>query len=108
MRFFRYSLFFALIFSITFFSYSLVFKSYIGNYANRNNHQATTESTSAIYTLSEYKGRVAVFYNNNSSPDEIYDSFLDSLPEDDVIALKEGITVFSKEELQQLLEDYTS
>ena len=108
MKFFRYSLFFVLIFSITFFSYSLVFKSHIGNYANKTNHQTTHESTSAVYTLSEYKGRVAVFYNNNSSPDEIYDSFLDSLPEDDAVALKEGITVFSKEELQQLLEDYTS
>lgn len=108
MKFFRYSLFFVLIFSITFFSYSLVFKSYIGNYTKKSNHQTTNESTSAVYTLSEYKGRVAVFYNNNSSPDEIYDSFLDSLPEDDAVALKEGITVFSKEELQQLLEDYTS
>ena len=59
------------------------------------------------YTLREFNGRLAVFRGSEDEPSEVFDIFVQSLPDDDRAALAEGITVSSPEELRKLLEDYT-
>ena len=69
--------------------------------------EATT-SQHTQYTIKEYNGRIAIFKNDNSSPESIYDTYISVLPESDQNKLKNGITVNDKKELQKLIEDYTS
>ncbi len=61
-----------------------------------------------IYTVKEYEGKVAVFEANSNSPLTVYESYVSLLPEYDRMLLKEGISVDNTEELQKIIEDYTS
>ena len=60
------------------------------------------------YTLSEYKGKIAVFKNQESVPIDIYDVYVATLPQHDRVLLENGIHIETPEELQKLIEDYTS
>lgn len=60
------------------------------------------------YTLSEYKGKIAVFKNQESIPIDIYDVYVSTLPQHDRNLLEKGIRIETTEELQRLIEDYTS
>lgn len=60
------------------------------------------------YTLSEYKGKIAVFRNQESIPIDIYDVYVSTLPQHDRTLLEKGIHIETPEELQKLIEDYTS
>ena len=60
------------------------------------------------YTLSEYKGKIAVFKNQESVPIDIYDVYITTLPQHDRTLLEKGIHIETPEELQRLIEDYTS
>ena len=60
------------------------------------------------YTISEYQGKVAVFDNKSKLPLNIFDTYVATLPQHDRALLKEGITVTSTDELQRIIEDYTS
>ncbi len=60
------------------------------------------------YTLSEYKGKIAVFKNQESVPIDIYDVYVTTLPQHDRALLENGIHIETPEELQKLIEDYTS
>lgn len=61
-----------------------------------------------FYTIKEYEGKIAVFKNNNSKPTTIYEAYVSLLPESDQIKLQNGITVNNTNDLQQIIEDYTS
>ncbi|MBE6804466.1 MAG: hypothetical protein E7528_06175 [Ruminococcaceae bacterium] len=60
------------------------------------------------YTLSEYKGKIAVFRNQETVPTDIYDVYVSTLPQHDRTLLEKGIRIETPEELQRLIEDYTS
>ena len=81
----------------------------IGNYSNNNYPTIKHSSTEPEikYVVKDYKGRIAVFYNNNQIPIEIYDIYTDTLPEEDVKKIKAGITLNQKE-LEGFINDYTS
>ncbi len=69
----------------------------------------TAETTSVyFYTLRDYKGRIALFVNDNEAPKETFEVFTDTLPEEDASKLKKGIIVKSEAELQKILEEYIS
>ena len=68
----------------------------------------TTTKCETKYTLKEFNGMLAVFENNSSKPREVYNISIKSFPEEDVIKLQKGITVNNEDELNKLLEDYTS
>ncbi|MBE6747781.1 MAG: hypothetical protein E7557_00940 [Ruminococcaceae bacterium] len=68
----------------------------------------TTETTSVYYILKDYKGRLALFINDNAIPKETYEIFTDSLPTEDAKRLKEGVKASTESELQTMLEDYIS
>ncbi len=60
------------------------------------------------YTVKDYNGKIAVFKNSENIPITVYDSYTSLLPEYDKKLLKEGIRVKDTNELQKIIEDYTS
>ena len=60
------------------------------------------------YTMAEYKGKIAVFKNNDSVPMDVFDVYVSTLPQHDRTLLENGIHIETSEELQKLIEDYTS
>ena len=61
-----------------------------------------------LYIIREHDGRVAVFSRGHSTPEMVLDRLVHHLPAYDQIQLREGVPVFTKEELQERIEDYTS
>ena len=63
-----------------------------------------------LYILRDVNGRVARYepdQDTAQTPAEVYAGvYTNLLPEQDVLALREGIPVYSEEELQRLLEDF--
>lgn len=59
------------------------------------------------YTLKEYQGRIAVFINENSEPEQVIDININIFPDRDKELLKNGITVYTAEELYRLIEDFS-
>ena len=60
------------------------------------------------YVLKEYGGKLAVFPYGSTTPSQVLDVYLRTLPSYDRDALASGIEVRDEQELQKLLEDYTS
>ena len=61
-----------------------------------------------MYTLSVYDGKIAVYENEMKYPKEIFDTNIFALPEADAARLYSGISAYTEEELQSLIEDYCS
>lgn len=61
---------------------------------------------SSIYVIKEYDGKVAVFKYDSSSPVQILDCKINSLPPDAAEALATGIVVSGEYELQKIIEAY--
>ncbi len=77
--------------------------------SGKNTKPDISETTAeALYTLCEYNGRIALYKSGYSMPVEIYDVYLYSLPEAEQKIVSAGITAYSDEEAQRLIEDYTS
>ena len=64
---------------------------------------AAARSRPAAYTVRDKGGRVAVYPPDGT--ETVYDIYVNLLPEQDVLRLRQGIPVESEEALQQLLED---
>lgn len=62
----------------------------------------------ATYTVREYDGRIAVFFEGSKQPMMIYDVYVAELPDADAALLKNGLTTQTQAELQSIIEDYTS
>lgn len=60
------------------------------------------------YTVKEYQGKVAIFNSKSNLPLNIFDTYVSTLPQHDRMLLEEGITIENIEELQRIIEDYTS
>lgn len=58
--------------------------------------------------LSSYKGYLALYETPDPEPKQIFPCAIESLPEADQIALKEGIRIRNQEALSGFLEDYLS
>lgn len=61
-----------------------------------------------LYTVQEYEGKVAVTRAGEAQPYQVYDTYISSLPEIDQQQLRQGIPIYSEEELRRAIEDYTS
>lgn len=72
--------------------------------------QSSAESVTQqeYYILKDYCGKIAVFKGDSSTPEQIYDIFTNTLPEQDITMLTHGIEVKSENELTELINDYTS
>ena len=62
----------------------------------------------ALYTITDYNGKIALFKRGYSIPVEIFDVNTSSLPQSDRELIIMGVTAYSDEEAQRLVEDYTS
>lgn len=60
------------------------------------------------YILKEYNGKIASFYYDDEDPIDVFDVSVNSFGEYDKQALYKGIVAYSEEELNRLIEDYTS
>ena len=60
------------------------------------------------YTLSVYRGKLALFARGYAMPVEIYDVYLDNLPKTEQEKIKNGISAETDTEIQKIIEDYTS
>lgn len=66
-----------------------------------------TQNPAPMYLLKDNAGHVALYSGDGSGPlaqyEEIYTRLL---PESDVLALQQGVPVYSETELEKRLEDY--
>ncbi len=65
-------------------------------------------TVAALYTITDYNGKIALFKRGYSMPVEIFDVNTNSLPQSDRELILVGVTAYSDEEAQKLVEDYTS
>ena len=70
--------------------------------------QTLPDPTAPCYILRDTGGRVAVYRCGTGSPDtleQLTGIYVNLLPENDALRVKRGIPVYSRGQLQQLLED---
>ena len=61
------------------------------------------------YTLSQFEGKLAVFKDNDSNPVEVFDVFIENLPQQDRQLLYTGrLVTTSEQQLLLWIEDYIS
>lgn len=71
--------------------------------------QTTTSNESEkYYKISVFNGKIAVFEGNSKLPYKVYDTYIDSLPDEDRRNLEKGICVSTSSELIKIIEEYTS
>ena len=68
----------------------------------------TSDVQAPLYTLGLYQGRLALYLPTHTVPETVYDTYAASLPEEHQQALRQGVAVYSEEQLQLLLENYLS
>ena len=67
-----------------------------------------TETAVPKYTFSQYQGQLAFFERGFAMPVEIYDVYLEMLPVEEQQRVINGIPAQTDEEIQKIIEDYTS
>jgi hypothetical protein len=67
-----------------------------------------TEKNNYKYILSDYKGYIALYEITKRQPIKIFNILTESLPFKDINKIKNGIYVSSLDELNALIEEYTS
>lgn len=72
-----------------------------------NNNVENPYSSNDYYILTEYDGRLAVFIDGENMPVTVYNTYTDTLPQQDKELIQKGIRVEGTEKLQRLIEDYT-
>ena len=60
------------------------------------------------HILGQWEGKLALFSREQTVPDEVFDVFIVSLPQEEQDRLREGILIHDETELARYLEDYTS
>jgi len=79
------------------------------NFNNKpSENKNITETQATYYVLKDYKGRIALFINENKIPKETYEVFTNTLPTEDAEKIKSGIIITTERELQKILEDFIS
>ncbi len=58
------------------------------------------------YVLKDHAGHLALYAADGSGPLAEYDVYTRLLPEQDLLALQQGVAVADEQELQRRLEDY--
>lgn len=68
----------------------------------------TSKENEKYYKVSVFNGKVAVFEGESKLPYKVYDTYIDSLPDEDKENLEKGICVNTSSELIKIIEEYTS
>lgn len=77
-----------------------------GNNSARPKVEAHVVSQEICYVLRDYDGKLAVFHKEGLEPVEVFDVFVESLPEMDREILRNGLETTSKKQLLLWIEDY--
>lgn len=89
--------------------FSIAYFSVLGIYQIRGTESASERSQPEYqYILREYQGMLAAFTLDESEPFQVFPLFTDSLPEEDIRKLQEGIYAEDTAALQILIAEYTS
>ena len=99
---------FSTVFSVSVLTTDLIQKSV---FDDNNENLVTNENNSTKeykYRVSVFNGKLAVFEGNSKVPYIVYDTYVNSLPENDIRLLSEGIKTNSSSELMKIIEEYTS
>lgn len=87
---------------------SIIYMSHILLSSSVNQQTKNEPITEYTYVLKEYEDGIGVYRKNESTPFQQLDVVVDTLPEYDQNALKQGMKVKDDTELRRLIEDYTS
>jgi hypothetical protein len=68
----------------------------------------TVQSPVTGYTAKSYNGKIGIFSSDNSTPDQVLDVNIDTLPQSEKERLDAGIHVDTHDGLLTLIENYTS
>lgn len=67
---------------------------------------AESEEQAPAYLLKDHAGRLALYAADGAGPLAEYDIYTRLLPEQDLLALQQGVPVADEQELQRRLEDF--
>jgi len=67
-----------------------------------------TTTIAPLYIMGVWEDKLALFTPHDTSPNQVYDVYLPSLPEEEQLRLRNGIEIYDERALASLLEDYTS
>lgn len=68
---------------------------------------ADGRADTARYTIGEWEGRLAVFEGSHAYPRQVFEVYVDALPEELRQRVKAGVPARDDAQLSVLLEDYT-
>lgn len=69
---------------------------------------AESTAASSGYLLKEYDGRIALYALPETTPRQIFNIYVDSLPDADIARLQSGIPADTLEQAEEYLEDFDS
>ncbi len=99
---------FIAVFSATYLSVDVINKNIFKQLEENTTVSEYADEQKYRYRVSVFNGKLAVFDNNSKLPYKVYDTYIDSLPEEDRIMIEKGIFTDSSSELMKIIEDYTS
>ncbi len=65
-------------------------------------------SKTDVYVLREFQGKIGIFHNDETEPYQEIDVDVSTFSEEDQKLLRDGIKVYSIDDLNQKIEDYES
>lgn len=94
------------------FSTSLLTADFLQSRIQDEFAESITEENSDLqsykYKISVFNGKLALFEGSSKIPYKVYDTYVNTLPEEDLKLLTEGIKVKTSSELIKIIEEYTS
>ena len=99
---------FITVFSVTYLTIDIINKNIFGPIQESTTLSETTDIQKYRYRISAFNGKIAVFDSDSKLPYKVYDTYIDTLPEEDRKIIEKGIFTDSSSELIKIIEDYTS
>ncbi len=99
---------FIIVFSVTYLSIDIINKDVFEPLHENITSSETTNNHNYKYRISVFNGKLAVFDRDSKLPYKVYNTYVNTLPEEDRKIIEEGIFTNSSSELLKIIEDYTS
>ena len=69
---------------------------------------ASGTESALLYTMRTWEGKIGVFRAGASSPYQVLDVYVETLPREEQEKLTAGIPIYSEKQLQSMIDNYTS
>lgn len=99
---------FTVIFSVVYLSIDVMNRNIFEPLNENTTFAEMTNNNKYKYRISVFNGKLAVFDRDSKLPYKVYDTYINTLPEEDRKIIEEGIFTNSSSELLKIIEDYTS